>query len=283
MVLAALHASAADQRIAFERDNGIYIANSNVSLVRKLTDGICPAISPDGKRVVFTMMATNNGPHPHPLATIVIATAATHQFDSIAGDTSHPAWSPDVNQLAFVLQAGDSWHLGVIKADGTDFRELNKTEHDQEPLYSPCWAGDGASIFCHDLTNIYRIALDGSIVNQWPISRLTPNGAMSAGDRIDVSPDGKRLLLSVEMDEEYSRADWEGPVPALWSFDLATDVAVRLTSKDLFAWDGCWLDNTNILFVSQPAGAKKPAIYRTNGKILKRLIDNARRPSVSAK
>jgi Tol biopolymer transport system component len=104
---------------------------------------------------------------------------------------------------------------------------------------------------------------------------------MSSDDRIDVSPDGHRLLLSVEMDETYDRADWDGPVPALWSFDVNSQAAVRLTSKNLFAWDGCWLDNSNLLFVSQRAGEKQVSIYQTNGKDLKRLIENARRPSVS--
>jgi hypothetical protein len=38
------------------------------------------------------------------------------------------------------------------------------------------------------------------------------------------------------------------------------------------------------LFLSQPAGAKEASIYRmsTDGKNLKRLIKDARRPSVSA-
>jgi TolB protein len=90
------------------------------------------------------------------------------------------------------------------------------------------------------------------------------------------------LLLSVDMDEEYDRKDWDGPVPALWSFDLATESSVRLTVKNLFAWSGCWLDDRDVLFVSQRAGEKQAALYRTNGKDLKRLIDGAKQPTVSA-
>jgi len=104
---------------------------------------------------------------------------------------------------------------------------------------------------------------------------------MTGDARIDVSPDGHRLLLSADMDEEYDRKDWDGPVPALWSFDLSTEAAVRLTSKNLFAWDGCWLDDNNILFVSQRPGDKQAALYRTTGKTLKRLIEDAHRPTVS--
>src|SRR4029077_17602155 len=140
--------------------------------------------------------------------------------------------------------------------DGTDFRFIKKGDPDKVTFYSPCWAADGESVFCQDMTNIYRLGLDGSIQGQRPIRQIMPNGAMSGDGRMDVSPDGHRLLLSVDMDEEYDRKDWDGPVPALWSFDLWTEAAVRLTSKNVFAWDGCWLDDANMLFVSQRAGEK---------------------------
>src|SRR5213596_1675405 len=69
-----------------------------------------------------------------------------------------------------------------------------------------------------------------------------------------------------------------------WAFDLQSQKATRLTSKKLFGWDGCWIDNDNILFLSQAAGENEASIYRmsTNGKNLKRLIKGARMPSVSA-
>ena len=140
---------------------------------------------------------------------------------------------------------------------------------DGQPLgeKNPKWLND-------DYVKFIRFA-------QWRIEQIVPNGGMSGDGRIDVSPDGQRLLLSMDMDEEYDRKNWDGPVPALWSYDLSTGASVRLTSKNLFAWDGCWLDDTNILFVSQGPQDKQAALYRANGKILKRLIENARRPTVS--
>jgi TolB protein len=73
-------------------------------------------------------------------------------------------------------------------------------------------------------------------------------------------------------------------LPALWAFDLQSKKAARLTPKNLFGWDGAWLDNDNILFLSRAADEREDSIYRMSidGKNLKLLIKNARFPTVSA-
>jgi hypothetical protein len=43
----------ADQRIAFERNDTVYIANLDGTGEKKVAAGIFPAISPDGARVAF--------------------------------------------------------------------------------------------------------------------------------------------------------------------------------------------------------------------------------------
>ena len=56
-------------------------------------------------------------------------------------------------------------------------------------------------------------------------------------------------------------------------FDVQSQKATRLTPKKLFGWDGVWLDNDNILFLSRGAGEKEDSIYRmsADGENLKRL------------
>ncbi|HEY4284598.1 MAG TPA: hypothetical protein VGM62_16165 [Chthoniobacterales bacterium] len=273
----------ADRRIAFESNGAVHIANPDVSIVRNLTNGIFPAISPNGKLIAFSGAEGGDGPYTRRVSIVDLATGQVQPFAGIPGDNSYFAsWSPDGRSIAFTLMVDGVWSLGLINSDGTGFRFIKKGGPETNPLYSPCWARDGKSVFCHDLTTIYRLSLDGTILSQWRIERLAPNGSMGADGRIDLSADGKRLLLSLDMDEEYDRKDWDGPVPALWTFDLATELTVRLTSKTLFAWDGCWLDDKNFLFVSQRGGEKQTAVYRMIGKDMKRIIENARRPSVSA-
>jgi TolB protein len=275
----------AAQAIAFERNDAIWIANLDGTAEKKIADGIFPAISPDGTHVAFNTVEKTGTTYIRHIAVVDVATGKTTVFKDVPSDNSYyPTWSPDGKRILFTLRQNEVWDLGLIDPDGTDFRVLKKGDPNEVTRYSPIWARDGQSVFCQDMTNIYRLGLDGAVLAQWTIDKIIPNGDMSGDGRIDVSPDGKRLLLGIDMGEESDRKDWDGPQPALWSFDLTTQKSVRLTAKKLFAWDGCWIDDTNILFLSQPAGEKAASIYRmsTDQKNLKRLTKDARLPSVSA-
>ena len=285
--LASLSATAfpADRHIAFERNGAAYIANPDGTAEKKIADGIFPAISPDGMRVAFNTVEKTGTTYVRHIAIVEIETGKITVFNDVPSNNSYyPTWSPDGKRILFTLRQNEVWDLGLINADGTGFRVLKKGDPKEVTRYSPIWARDGQSVFCEDMTNIYRLGLDGTVIDQWTIKKVIPNGDMSGDGRIDASPDGKRLLLSIDMGEESNRPDWDGPLPALWSFDLDSQQSVRMTSRKLFGWDGCWIDNDNVLFLSQAAGEKEASIYRMSidGKNLKRLIKNARSPTVSA-
>ena len=288
-VLAVLFASTGlatvgERHIAFERDDAVWITNLNGTGEKKIADGIFPAISPDGTRVAFVTVEKSGTSYVRRIAVVEIAGGKATILKDVPSDNSYyPVWSPDGKRILFTLRENGFWDLATIAPNGTDFRVLKKGAQNQATLYSPFWARDMGSIFCQDITNIYQISLDGAVLAQWNIEKIIPNSGMSAEGRIAVSPGGKRLLLSTDMGEEHHRKDWDGPPAALWIFEIATQKAVRITQKTLFGWDGCWIDNDNVLFLSQPAGEKSASLYRMsiNAKNLKRLIKNARCPTVS--
>jgi len=285
LYLVAVGVVAASPMIAFERSDAVWVASLDGSGEKKVADGIFPAISPDGSRIAFnTVEKTSGTTYVRHMAVAEVATGKTNVFKDVPSDNSYyPSWSADGKRILFTTRPHEVWDLVVINADGTDFRVLRKAEPNEVTFYSPVWGRNGQSFFCEDMTNIYQIGLDGKTIAQWKIDKTIAKGDMSGDCRIDVSPDGKRLLLSIEMGEEANRKDWDGPLPALWSFDIASQKATRLTSKKLFGWDGVWIDNDNIMFLTRAAGEKEDSIYRMSidGKNLKRLIKNARFPSVS--
>jgi TolB protein len=284
VIICATEGFGASPKIAFERNDAVWIANLDGTGEKKIADGIFPAISPDGTRIAFTTVEKSDTRYVRHIAVVEIATGNTTTFENVPSDNVYyPQWSPDAKRILFTLRQNEVWNLATIAPDGTDFHILKKGAQNQATLYSPSWAHDEGSIFCQDMTNIYQISLDGSILAQWKIEKIIPNGGMSGDGRVAVSPDGTRLLLSIDMGEEHNRKDWDGPPPALWTFEIATQKAVRITPKTLFGWDACWIDNDNVLFLSQAAGEKSASVYRMtiSGKNLKRLIKNARFPTVN--
>jgi TolB protein len=286
LLFGAASSFAAPQMIAFERNQAVWIANLDGTGEKKVADGIFPAISPDGTRVAFnTVEKASDTSYVRHIAVIELATGKLNVFKAVPSDNSYyPSWTADGKQILFTTRPHEVWDLVVANSDGTNFHVLKPGVQNVVTRYSPIWAHDGQSVFCEDMANVYQLGLDGAVRAQWKIGKIVPKGDMSGDGRIDVSPDGKRLLLSIDMGEESGRKDWDGPLPALWSFDLQSQKATRLTPKKLFGWDGVWIDNNNILFLSKAAGEKEDSIYRmsVDGKNLKRLIKNARFPSVSA-
>jgi TolB protein len=262
LLLAAAATVTADRQIAFERDGGIWLGNLDGTSERKIGNGIFPAISTDGTRVAFVTVELAGTSSRRRIAIVETSTGKVSLPQNLPGDNAYyPVWSPDGKRLALLLREKEVWQLATVAPDGSDFRVVKKAVANGA-FYSPSWARDQGSIFCHDITNVHQVSLDGQILSTWNVGRAIPNGSMSADGRISVSPDGNRLLLSLDMAEDHDRTDWDGPPPALWTLEIATQKPRRITPPALFGWDGCWIDNETILFLSQPAGESFASIFR---------------------
>jgi len=231
-VVFATIAAGPPRKIAFGRDGQIWVANIDGPAAKKLVAGNSPVLSPDGTRVAFVSSPRSaNGdaadPETH-LAVIDIASGKVRILKDIPSDKClDPVWSPDGKWIVFQSRRGGlAWisDLALVKEDGTGFNIIKKGEEQLKSAFNmPRWARDGRSIFYHDLSNIYRLGLDGVVLGQWKIDKIVPVDYMTGGGRIDVSPDGTHLLLTINY-----RKNSHAPPPSLWSFDVTTQKAVRL-------------------------------------------------------
>jgi len=100
------------------------------------------------------------------------------------------------------------------------------------------------------------------------IDKIVAKGDMSGDGRIDVSPDGKRLLLSIDMGEESGGKDWDGPLrhSGRSMCNRRRRSGSRRKNSSL---DDVWIDDNNILFLSKAAGEKEDSIIECpqTGKI----------------
>jgi TolB protein len=285
MLIAALGTGVAGAKplIAFERGDGVWIANIDGSGQRMIADGQEPDLSPDGRLLAFNTVQAAGLPSHRQIAVANLATGKITIFRDVPSTNSMAAvWSPDGSRILFTFynKAGEM-RIGIVDADGSGFHDvLAGTKY--RAYWAPAWAADGKSIYGEDMESLYRLSLDGAVLNQWLITKLVARGGMSGDERMQASPDGKTLLMDMEMDE-HSRKDWDGPPPSIWLVDLATMKATRLTPKSLYAWDSDWLDAGDILFTGQPPGDRDTSVWRMSltghGKDHQQLAKNADTPS----
>lgn len=279
--------SAAERKIAYERDENIFVANVDGTHAKKIADGALPEISPDGARLAFNTVAdakTRPGPERH-IAIVDVASGKVTVLKDIPSDNCFgPVWSPDGKQLAFSIMADNAWQLGLVNADGSGFRFVKNAELRPEAFGAPEWARDGKSIFCHDLDNLYQIDSEGNVLKKWELSKILTDASMNSGDRLSISPDGNALLMDVDCGSEHERKNWDGPQPAIEKLEITADKAVRVTGKDDFVWEPFWLSANEFLCIIQKEKENEASIYRMslNGKNPKLLVKHARTPSATA-
>jgi len=273
-------------KLAYEKSDALWVANIDGTGAKKIADGQSPDLSPDGTKLAFNTVQAIGKPADRKIAVADLASGQITAFKDLPSNNClEPVWSPDGKQLLFYYYVNNEMLIGTIAPDGTGFHPVFGKDAKPKSYWSAAWAKDGVSFFCQDMEKLYRIGLDGTEQKSWAIEKIVPHGGMSGNVRLDVSADGKTLLMDVEMDEKVARKGWDGPPPSIWTMDLETEKTTRLTPKGFFAWDSHWLGAEAIVCVSQAAGEKEPSLYRMslkgNGKDKKLLVKNAMIPSVA--
>jgi Tol biopolymer transport system component len=298
---ASARAGAFNGRIAFTSSRNapsgeIYLMNPDGSGQTNLTKSpaseVCPAFSPDGKRIAFlrewnslwVMNADGSGQTP------VLTNSGVEFAGLMCAD-----WSPDGTKLAFTGIPKDdpnNQDIFVVGADGTNIQRLTA---DPASDSSPRWSPDGKKIAFASIRDrvpgevnfeIYVMDADGSAQ-----TRLTNNTKFDHSPAW--SPDGARIAFTSRRDDNFEiyvmNADGSGQtrltdnpnddMDAEWSPD-GTKIAfttsrdnrfgeiytmnpdgsapVNLTNADFFDMDPSWQRLSEPVFGAQPTPTPTP-------------------------
>jgi Tol biopolymer transport system component len=282
----AVDRAAGPRHLAFERDGGLWVAGIDGSAPKLIVRGQAPEISPDGTRLAYNTVQAAGQPANRQIAIFDLGAGTTTVLENVPSNNAMmPRWSPDGGRLLFDYYVDNQRRIGIINVDGTGFTAVLDAQPTHRNYWSATWAADGRSLFAQDMEFLYRLDLTGSVLKQWRIEQIVPRGGMGGDVQLAAAPDGRTLLMDVEMSEK-ERSGWDGPPPSMWLFDLVAETSRRLTPPTLYAWSCAWLDAPDsILFLSQARNESTPSIYRmtANGRGADRrlLVRNARMPSAS--
>jgi hypothetical protein len=221
-------------KLVFQVCNGcdIYVINADGTGLRRLTDGMDPAWSPDGTKVAFARWRDPRG--------IYVIDEDGRNETLLFGwsQAKAPAWSPDGSHIAFTRQYGGReedversfygfqwtlpahpwWKLGLVRVDFTD---LLCYDHS----FSPTWSPDGRGIAYDSDYGLHLTSPDGSFGGQTYGRHIN---ALSTDVR-DISPawspDGSQIAFMFNQHDH-----WE-----IYVMNADGSNRVRLTKEEPFA------------------------------------------------
>lgn len=157
-----------------------------MNLTRHPAQDLCPAASPDGRRITFLSDRDGNTE----IYSMSVDGGDVRRLTSSPEKEGNPEFTPDGKSILFVRDFGERTEIWIMDADGANPRRLtNNAARDERPFMSP----DGSRIVFMSSRDgnyeIYTMAADGSDprrLTQTPEWEIFPTW----------SPDGKQIAYA---------------------------------------------------------------------------------------
>lgn len=266
-------------RLIFQEGSGgnIYSVNGDGTDLKRITYGIDPAWSPDGKRITFTRWDQPAG--------IFVASAdgTNEQMVFRADNALSPQWNPDnahivftrisggkmeetkivFGRFSFTLAPDPHWKLAVVDVNTGDLGEPKCSYH----CFSPTWSRDGQSIVYAD-AGFGILSADPAPDGAVPTNLFTQNpGVQSTA----FSPDGTKIAFQVRQADHW-QINWMnadgGNVTAV-TFD--DPLGFKVVSNVAPNWSP---DGKQILFLSNRNGKWEFFVVNLDGSGLTQVLKN---------
>jgi TolB protein len=172
-------------RVAFsaEKDGNtdIYVMDLASHATRRLTSDpaidTSPSFSPDGGQIVFN---SDRGGSPQ-LYVMGAGGGEAHRISFGSGRYTTPVWSPDGKWIAFTKQEGPTFHIGIMKSDGSGERLLTTSYLDEGPSWAP---NSRVIIYSHKAgvggARLYMVDISGRAPQPAPYALNASDPAWSA-------------------------------------------------------------------------------------------------------
>jgi len=263
--------------VVFVKKGAIYAVDAGQS-PRKVAQGTCAALNPTGKWLAFTDENTQNG-----IRLLHLVSGEKRALIDITGRIRNLSFSRQGDKLCFVLYNGSKNELrycsttGIAKAKAVKVAE--EGQYGFGP-FEPTWGPDSTLVF-HDNNNLYRLKLDGSLVEKIATSKIAGEAnAISSSDRFEYCPTNPNLIAFTKVVPRTPKyaSHFSDPGVGLFTYDVSSGSRTRVSRPGMIAFAPCWSKNGKYLvFAGYPESDYKQAypfkVYKVNpdGSGLKKM------------
>lgn len=257
-------------------DRNVYVADESdyqTTAVLSQSGGVrTPSLSKDAKRIVFVRGgATELAIVPSAGGTV----SAVLKAQGTQKNFRTPVFSPDGNTIAFAYDDGTVSAIGLVNADGTNFRRL--IGGSSLAYASPSFTPDGAEVLAAagspglSYTQLERV----NVATAMPVNvtNTLGNEALGIAGRVVVSPDGTKAVFDGRVSSGVTR---------IFVIDLATKVVTKVNdymgepgTNDSFP---CWKSASLLAYSSDSGGNDNVYEIAVTGTGRKLLLPKAIEP-----
>lgn len=271
-------------KILFETATGgdIYTVNGDGSNLTRVSRGIDPAWSPDGKQIVFARW-DNVAPGVY----IANADGSNEQLVFGTPRVRWPQWSPDGKYIVFSQDKSKDdrtiiWKLGVVELATGKLTEPQCTQL----CFVPTWGTDSTTIAFTDpgvgIQTTSRLGGSASLVlgptgMYWDASKnaALPILYMPPIQNSEWSSDGKRIVYSQKAHDRWEvnvvNADGSNPVAVTKPDPILTLFFNTVNHNVAPTWSP---DNQQILFLSDRNGKWEFFVTDPSGSTIRQVLKN---------
>ncbi|MBI4787977.1 MAG: PD40 domain-containing protein [Chloroflexi bacterium] len=273
-------------KLVFQDASGgnIFTVNGDGSQLTRVTYGLDPNWSPDGKQIIFSRWNQPAGLFLVNVGDPLQGADGTNEQALFGSEKLiSPQWSSDGTKIAFARQWGGStddtqfcfrgacftfaanphWKIGVVNASGSNLLQPPCSNY----CFSPTWAGDNRTLAYADAT--FGILTTDTTPNSGPASNLfTQNPAVQS---TVYSPDGSKIAFMVRQADHWE-INWINADGAnVTAVTFADPLSFQVVNNVAPAWSP---DGKQILFLSDRNGKWEFFVVNLDGTGLTQVLKN---------
>jgi dipeptidyl aminopeptidase/acylaminoacyl peptidase len=239
--------------ICFVRDHFIHLFELSTGRTKKLFAGEGCNISPGGDAIAVTIDRDEPKKigYPTNIKIVDLTTQDTKDLDFISiSNKSNPQWSPDGSKLAFELAIDHQIHVVVLNSSTGEWQDVTRDLDFLDPrgnvktegVSLDSWGPEGNSVICQDMSLIYEIKIDGTVVQKIPIGTVAdPRDVQVLGNmKFSYSPDRKLMAFFSSSELKTDEVNL-----AIYILDFEIKKLSKITLDTIDASSPIWLPSGN--------------------------------------